>query len=228
MTWRKKLTWRSRSLVVTVATIAILALVAPAPASAATEPVSPPSDNKIVLSDATTSRELTAQEQIDVDAVLASTNADGTVFDADAALAAGALPETVDAVASAIQGNGGTVTSAYTPNANAESLIAAAVACTGKSRYNGYFTPWGFQFAMNSCQADRVTAAVGLGAAAAGVITAVLLALKAPPKVLAASGLIAAIIAFGAAALAACKAFSSNGGIYLNVGGRPVVSCWGQ
>ena len=59
-------------------------------------------------------------------------------------------------------------------------------------------------------------------------MTAALVVIGAGAAAVPIGGLVAAVNIFGGAAIATCQAFSSNGGIWLNIGGSPAASCWGQ
>ena len=86
--------------------------------------------------------------------------------------------------------------------------VSVALACTGFQGYHGYYFPWGQQFGFNSCETTKLIAAVGLGAAGATVVTAILVAAGVTAFVGAIAGVVTAVIAFGAAAIAACQAYS--------------------
>lgn len=170
---------------------------------------------------------LTAEQSADIAAIEVA-SVDG-VFDSNLARSAGATDEAAAAAAAVFLLAGWTVLGSTSDvHAGTTELAQAALACTGSSGYNGWFFPWGSQFGVNSCLSTQLIAALGLGAAGAGAVTAVLVAIGASAVAGGVAGLVAALLAVGASAIAACQAFSSNRGIWLNLGGTPAASCWGQ
>lgn len=210
---------RLRAITLAGVTAAAITFASPMAASAG-EPAPEPAGAEIILSD---------QQQLDLEATLAAVDTANKQFDAAAAAKAGASDQGIADFAAVLSAYGWTVSGAVdAPSAGVESIAEAARACTGYVGYHGYYPPWGQQFGLNSCQTSQVIAAVGLGAAGAGVVSGILVAVGVTAIVGAISGIVTAVLAFGAAAVAACQAFSSNGGIWLNVAGSPPVSCWGQ
>lgn len=210
-------------------------LVVATPASATTE--APSRATKAdVRPDASTQKsvvrpvKLTAQQVLDVNAISAASYAATRTFDATAALAAGASADSV-AGAAAVYLSGGWAVRGEVPAdtaAGATALISALAACAGRNGYRGYFFPWGSQFAANSCNTSKLIAAAALGAAGAGVLAGVLTLIGVTAIATPIATVVAMVLGFGAAAMAACQAFSPKSAIYLNVGGSPVASCWGQ
>jgi len=219
---------RSKTLVSLVATSALIlgGLAFAVPANAA--PVS-----ASAVAAAATEPEavtLTAQQTTDVNAISAASDTVNQSFDATSAVQAGASETAVADAAAVLSTGGWTVTGAVDASASVASqkVVAAAAACAGSNGYQGYFFPIGSQFASDSCNTTKIIAAVGLGIAGAGVVTAALVLIGVTAAAAPVAGLVTAIIAFGAAALVTCQAFSSNGAILINLGGAPTASCWGQ
>lgn len=220
----------SKKPVAVLALIGILA-VAPTVAASATElddaPGSysdtPPYDTGVAGTPPVT---LTAEQRADVNGILAATDTGSGTFSAADAVAAGAS-EQAAADAGAIYSAAGWVVTGGTvsPSESANVSAAQLAACSGFSGPHGWYFPWGSQFGLDSCQTSQLIASVGLGAAGAGAVTAILVATGAGAI---AGGIVTAVIALGAAAFTACQAYSSNGAIWLNLGGSPAVSCWGQ
>lgn len=207
------------------------------PANAATQSTSPHGASvevgRFTSSPATGAAQpatLTPQELKDVNAVLAASNTITHRFDATTAARAGASATVVADAAAVLSNSGWTVAGAVKADTSVAShvVIAAAARCAGKNGFNGYYYPWGYQFGANSCNTSKIIAAVGLGAAGAGVVTAALVLIGVTAVAAPVAGLVAAIIGFGAAALVTCQVFSSNGATWINLGGTPVASCWGQ
>ena len=174
---------------------------------------------------------LKPQQQVEINALAAASDYKSKRFLVQAAVKGGAGASSIADFAAVLRDQGWTVVGSVTaqPSTLARQSIAAAIAaCKGKNGYNGYYFPWGWQFGLNSCNTNKLIAGVGLGAAGAVVVTAALVAGGATATAAPIAGLVAAVIGFGAAALRVCQAFSSNGGIWLNVGGTPQASCWGQ
>jgi hypothetical protein len=175
---------------------------------------------------------LTAQQTLDTNAVFAASDQTTHRFDAASALRAGASATAVaDADAAAILADSGwSVAGTVTAKASAAAqlVIAAAAACAGRNGYHGYYVPWGYQFGANSCNTSKIIAAVGLGAAGAGVVTAALVLIGVTVVAAPIAALVTAIIGFGAASLIVCQTFSSNGATWINLLGTPIASCWGQ
>jgi hypothetical protein len=173
---------------------------------------------------------LTVQEETDIAAEIGSTDTEALVFDADAAAQGGATSQSIADYAAVLESAGWTVigTVNAAPSAGSSRVAALAARCSGSNGYHGYYVPWGYQFGANSCNTSKVIAAAGLGTAGAGAVTAALVLIGVGAVAAPIAGLVAAVIGFGAAALATCQAFSSNGGIWLNIGGYPAASCWGQ
>jgi hypothetical protein len=208
--------WRTVAIGSLVAVV--VALAAPTTANAAEVVPPQPSGDTVQLTD----------EQLhDVEQLAAASDYDARTFDADAAAAAGATEQGIADFAAVLESEGWTIDGAVNGSASAQSL-SVALACTGFQGYHGYYFPWGWQFGFNSCETSKLIAAVGMGAAGATVVTAILVAAGVTAFVGAIGALVTAVIAFGAAAIAACQAYSSKSAIWGNVGGTPAFSCWSQ
>jgi hypothetical protein len=172
---------------------------------------------------------LSAAQTVDLNALSAGISTTKHDFDANAAAQAGASKQSIADVATVLAAGGWTITGAAPSVAASPMAVAAAASCAGYNGSHGYYFPWGSQYGFNSCNTNKLIADVGLGSAGGGVILAALaLGGVASGGV---STLIAAVLALGIAGLVACQANSSNGAIWLNVGGSVGVlgmSCWGQ
>jgi len=171
---------------------------------------------------------LSAEQTLDLNALALGINTPQHSFDANVAAQAGASEQGITDVATVLAGGGWTVTGAARVGTASPMAISAAARCAGFNGPHGYYFPWGTQFGFNSCNTSKLIADVAFGSGAAGVILAGLALGGVSRGVV---GLVLAVIGLGIAGLNVCKANSSNGAIWLNVGGLVgilTMSCWGQ
>jgi hypothetical protein len=160
--------------------------------------------------------------------VEATTTGRVPTFDPVLAIKLGAEPEIVHDYATTLVSEGGKVLNSGTWEGGRSAhsgLAQTAAACSGSNGYTGYYFT-GFQWALNSCNTDKLIALAGAGTASIGAIAAMLAVGAAPAA--AVTGVAAAIAAAGAGFLNVCKSFGSNGGIYVNSGNLSLPTCWGQ
>jgi hypothetical protein len=172
---------------------------------------------------------LSAAQTRDINALYLGINSTQHGFDANLAARAGASDQSIADAATVLAAGGWTISGAAKVATASTLTVSAAAACRGYNGSHGYYFPWGAQYGFNSCNTNKLIADVGLGAAGGGAILAGL-ALGGIITGGVAS-LIAAVIAVGVAGLRVCQANSSNGAIWLNVGGVvgvATMSCWGQ
>jgi len=162
----------------------------------------------------------------------ATSGSDERVFNADAARKLGASESAIADYSLVLESYGWTVNGSVDSTAatdDARSVLDLSRACSGASGYTGYFTPIGFQFALNSCQTSQFIAVMGVIVAGGGLATGIALLTGIGVPAGAAAGILVGIAALGTGFLVVCQAFSSNGAIYVNSGIPPVPpSCWGQ
>ncbi len=173
--------------------------------------------------------EITAEDEAQLTALVAGTDGDAQVFDADAARDAGASEQSVSDYAAVLVGAGWTISGqAPTPNQASDAELnragAAVAACKGQDGYTGFHGIF-WQWALNSCNTDVLITLAGAGPASVTAIGGMLAAAGVPPgAIIAASG---AIMALGLIPLIACKNASANNAIYVNI--FPTgAGCWGQ
>lgn len=145
-------------------------------------------------------------------------------FDASRALALGADPSTVQQVAVGVVAGGGSVSGvavdaasiARTANQLAAVRAASRANCAGQTNYS---TQWfGHQLKLNSCDANRVIAAMSAGAGVAG-LAAIITSETGVGGI--AGGVIAGVLAIGAGALGWCAANGTGVIIDLSWAGVP-------
>ena len=222
-----------KKLAVTITGLALVvsAGLAGSPASASEpEASSPPSADAPLLGPESS---LTADQRVELEALVAATDPATAVFDADEALGAGVSDTAVADFAAAYQARGLGVSN-LSPEvqgkttAAGELIAASASSCTGARGYTGFYG-WGWQFALNSCDTDLLIAALagggGATAAVGGVISAAGVTAPAGAVTAAVGGLIVA----GAGVVGICKAASYDAkAIYLNAFVIGNIGCWGQ
>jgi len=217
--------WRTNGIIALV-TAAVLTFAGPIGAHAEEAPSSPQA-----IQEAGTPVTLSPSQIRDIEANVAATNQSKRTFNALSASKNGASEQSIADYATVLSSQGWLVVGATTsPSLAAQKIATAAKAsCKGFSGYHGYYVPWGAQYGINSCNTAKIIASAGLGTAGAAGVAAVLTVIGATGVGLPISVIAAAVIGFGAAALITCQAFSSNGAIWLNIGGlAPSISCWGQ
>jgi hypothetical protein len=149
----------------------------------------------------------------------------GRAFNANEARNGGATEADITSYVGVVTAYGFTITGDFI--APTTSMIMALRGCVGRSGIRGYYIPWGRQYALNSCQTSQLMGYVGAGATAAGGILGIFAAMGGPAGAITA-GAVGAIIAFGWTGLQLCQNASPKHAIYINLGGAPAVSCWGQ
>ena len=217
--------WKRLQLI-TVGLVAALALTVAVPTTAAASDARNPVPGTVEV-------QLTTQQTKDVEAIAFASDFTRSTFDATRAMSLGASPDSVADAAAVLAGNGWTIDGMATTRASegASEISVMAAGCVGRSGYTGYWWWIGYQFALNSCQTAQLIAGVTLGAAGAGVITAILIVVGVTVMAAPIAGLVTSLLVLGAAALAFCSAASApKYAIYLNLLGYPpfAASCSGQ
>ncbi|WP_372967623.1 hypothetical protein [Microbacterium sp.] len=211
---------------ITAAAATVIAMLVMAPAAHAAET---PSDPAPVV-------EISAEEQANLDALLAASDTSGevAVFDVDRALELGADQSAVQEFAAGFVESGGTLAAAASTTATeiskgTESSAMALAACRGKNGFTGYYW-FGPQTAMDSCNTSALINGITLAAAGGGTYAAASALTVAGLPAAAVVGVISGILGIGVAFLNICKDTSSVNAIYLNGGVAGVVppSCWAQ
>ncbi|MFC6355171.1 hypothetical protein [Luethyella okanaganae] len=211
---------------ITAATATALAMLFMAPAANAAEaPIEPP---PVV--------EISAEEQANLDALLAASDNSGdvAVFDVDQALQLGADEAATQRYASAFVESGGTLAAGLSSVAadiarGTQAGAMALAACLGQTGFTGYYW-FGPQTALDSCLTTAFINGIALAAAGGGVYAAASALTVAGLPAAAVTGVVAAVLGLGVVFLTICKDTSSVNAIYLN-GGIPGVvppSCWAQ
>lgn len=180
------------------------------------------------VTDQTEGYQLTAAQQAEIDAVVIATDSDGQTFHTDVAREAGADEAAIADYAVILADAGWTIDGHYTSVLASDTAIMAVAACTGVSKYNGYFFPIGYQWALNSCDTDTFIAALKVIVAGGSGVAAVALLTKVGAPVAAVSAAVAAIAGIGVAVTELCKTASPKKAVYINSGGTVPPSCWGQ
>ncbi|WP_431030940.1 hypothetical protein [Plantibacter sp. RU18] len=173
---------------------------------------------------------LSVQQEAELSAVFVGVSDNSTVFDIEAAQAAGASPESIADFATIVGGAGWTVENGAT-TVEASDLaveIAAEVrACTGATGYTGFHGAF-WQWGLDSCLTDSLIAAVASGAGSGVAIGGVLAAAGLAPAA-ALSAAIGALTGMSAGFLKVCQTASYGAhAIYLNAYVTGNVGCWGQ
>ncbi|WP_156376734.1 hypothetical protein [Yonghaparkia sp. Root332] len=211
---------------ITAATATVLAMLVMAPAANAAEGAADPAPRV----------EISAEEQANLDALLAASDNSGdvAVFDIDQALALGADATATQEYAASFVEAGGTLAPTESSSAadvakGTEAGAMALAACRGKNGFTGYYW-FGSQTAMNSCNTQALINGITLAAAGGGTYAAASALTVAGLPAAAVVGVIAGILGIGVAFLNICKDTSSVNAIYLNGGVAGVVppSCWAQ
>ncbi len=212
---------------ITAATATVLAMLVMAPAAnaaeAPVEPVSAPA-------------EISAEEQANLDALLAASDNTGdvAVFDVDQALALGADEVATQEFATTFVEAGGTLADSASAESakiaeSSEASAMAVAACRGKTGFTGYYW-FGPQTALDSCLTTTFINGIAVAAAGGGTYAAASALTVAGLPAAAVVGVVAAVLGLGVAFLTICKDTSSVNAIYLNGGVAGVVppSCWAQ
>lgn len=211
---------------ITAATATVLAMLVMAPAANAAEAPADPAPQV----------EISAEEQANLDALLAASDNSGdvAVFDIDQAIKLGADQDATQQYASAWVESGGTIVGAAGPESadiakGTEASAMALAVCRGKTGFTGYYW-FGPQNALDSCLTQTFINAIGVAAAGGGTYAAISALTVAGLPQAAVVGVVAAVLGLGVAFLNICKDTSSIGAIYLNGGipGAVSPSCWAQ